>query len=57
VQPGFNPDVGEIDMFYRSGIPDRDIDAAIGIKNGDVAEIVIGHGILVPATDPDRAGT
>ena len=54
----FNDDVCEGEVLYRPLIPGKDADSAIGIVNGEVAERVVPHRVLIEPTDPygRRAG-
>ena len=53
VQACVDVEIREIDVFQPCVVADADADAAVGVEDGDVREVVVRHYVLVPAADAD----
>src|SRR5574341_1901392 len=57
MQARLDDDVCKRHVFYRAPIANKKADASIRIVDGEIAEIVIAHGVLIQAADANGART
>jgi len=55
MQTCFDTDIVKVYILDGARIPYADIDSAVRIINNDIAEVVVRHVVLIPATNTDTA--
>ena len=55
VEAGLNVDIVESHVRKAFGIADRYVDSSVGVIDGDVGELEVGHGVLIVSSDADSA--